>query len=327
MKMKSYSIAIRTLGLTGDIFRKELESIARQTVQPEKVIVYIAEGYVVPDYRVGKEEYVSMKKGMVAQRALRYDDMSCDYVMLLDDDVVLEPDSMERMLRMAKENGADCLGADTFCNQEMSFRGKVYNILVNLVYPWVYKDWAFKIHHTGSFSYNNYPQHGKFYFSQYSTGPATLWKREVLQKMHLEDELWLDKLGFAYNDDMLETYKVYRNGYKLGVAYGMGIRHLNAKSASGVFHEAVDCYYVRCKASAMIWKRAIYDSSDSVGERMYSIIAFMFKAVWLFFVNIAAGIVLRNIRIPYLYIKGLVDAWKEVHSKEWKTLPNYRVIE
>ena len=85
----TYSIAIRTLGKAGEKFRIELESIAAQTVQPEKVIVYIAEGYPRPEITVGKEEYVWVKKGMVAQRAIRYDEISSDCVLLLDDDVRL----------------------------------------------------------------------------------------------------------------------------------------------------------------------------------------------------------------------------------------------
>ena len=51
-----YSIAIRTLGTSGEMFVAELESIKRQTIQPEKVVVYIAEGYKRPDYTIGKEE-------------------------------------------------------------------------------------------------------------------------------------------------------------------------------------------------------------------------------------------------------------------------------
>jgi len=54
MTLPSYSIAIRTLGTAGDKFRRELESLCAQTVQPEKVLVYIAEGYPRPDFTVGK---------------------------------------------------------------------------------------------------------------------------------------------------------------------------------------------------------------------------------------------------------------------------------
>ena len=89
----SYSIAIRTLGAAGDKFRMELESIITQTVQPERVMVYIAEGYPRPEFTVGREEYVWVKKGMVAQRALPYDDISSEYIMMLDDDVMLAAES------------------------------------------------------------------------------------------------------------------------------------------------------------------------------------------------------------------------------------------
>ena len=71
----TYSIAIRTLGTNPDVLCRELNSILRQTVQPEKVVVYIAKGYERPAFTVGNEEYVWVKKGMVAQRALRYDEI------------------------------------------------------------------------------------------------------------------------------------------------------------------------------------------------------------------------------------------------------------
>ena len=51
-----YSVAIRTLGTSGEKFVRELESIKRQTLQPEKVVIYIAEGYNRPEYTIGKEE-------------------------------------------------------------------------------------------------------------------------------------------------------------------------------------------------------------------------------------------------------------------------------
>lgn len=64
----SYSVAIRTLGTSAEKLVQELESINSQTVQPDKVVIYIAEGYKRPDFQIGKEEYVWVKKGMVADR-------------------------------------------------------------------------------------------------------------------------------------------------------------------------------------------------------------------------------------------------------------------
>ena len=110
----NYSIAIRTLGTSGEKFVRELESIKRQTVQPEKVVIYIAEGYERPQYTIGKEEYVWVKKGMVAQRALSYSEIDSPLLMMLDDDVELEPDSAERVCNITSSrlsaNGWTCSG-------------------------------------------------------------------------------------------------------------------------------------------------------------------------------------------------------------------------
>ena len=91
--LPSYSIAIRTLGTAGELFRRGLDSIAAQTVPPERVIVYIAEGYSRPTFTRGKEEYVWVKKGMVAQLALPYHEIGSECILMLDDDVELAPDS------------------------------------------------------------------------------------------------------------------------------------------------------------------------------------------------------------------------------------------
>ena len=91
----TYSIAIRTLGTAGEKFRQELESIRAQTLLPDRVLVYIAEGYPRPGFTVGREEYIPVKKGMFTQRALPYDEVTSDCILLLDDDVLLLPGSTE----------------------------------------------------------------------------------------------------------------------------------------------------------------------------------------------------------------------------------------
>ena len=93
--LPTYSIAIRTLGTAGEKFRKELESLCAQTVRPERVVVYIAEGYEGPKFTVGSEEYVWVPKGMMSQRVLPYDEITSDCILMLDDDVLLAPDSAE----------------------------------------------------------------------------------------------------------------------------------------------------------------------------------------------------------------------------------------
>ena len=139
---RTYSIAIRTLGTGGEKYRILLESITQQSLPPERVLVYIAEGYVIPDFRVGKEEYVVVPKGMAQQRILPYDEISSDCILLLDDDVRLGETAAERLLKTLTEHQADCVGADTFRNQDMSWKQKVAAFLLGGVYSHSNEHWA-----------------------------------------------------------------------------------------------------------------------------------------------------------------------------------------
>ena len=322
----TYSVAIRTLG-TSPALRSELESLHRQTVLPDKIMVYIAEGYSRPEYTVGKEEYKWVPKGMVRQRTLQYDDIDSEYILFLDDDVELAPNTAELLLKAAEDYSADCVGPDTFKNQDMSVKSKLYAAVTNLVLPRPNDRWAFMIHRNGSFSYNNNPKDG-FYLSQSCAGPAWLCKKNVFLSLHLEDELWLEKMGFPFGEDVLETYKLYKNGFRLGVYYGSGIKNLDAKSSSGVFQKDERKFYIRSYATFVLWWRMILDYKDqSFLSSMLSALSFGFKAFWLLLINIAAALFLRKVKIPYYYVKGIVDGWHYVHSEDYKKIPSYIIKE
>ena len=323
--MLTYSIAIRTLGRSGELFREELESIARQTVQPERVIVYIAEGYARPDFTVGREEYVWVKKGMVAQRIRPYDEISSDVIFMLDDDIRLAPDSAERMLKAMEEYGADCTGADTFRNQEMSLAMKIGAAVTNLVFPHWDKRLAFKIRKNGSFSYNNRPTNS-FCLSQSCAGNAVMWRKSVCRELHLEDEMWLDELPFAYNDDMVESYKVYKNGFKLGVLYDSGCEHLDCRSSSRAFRNSAEWMHTRTMAMLAIWWRTIYQPARKGSfDRLSAAFSFALKTVWLFVVMCGVSILKLTPRYIVSYINGLTAGWRFVHSDKFRSLRSYVV--
>lgn len=321
--MLTYSIAIRTLGTGGEKFRKELHSIMLQTVQPERVLVYIAEGYPRPDFTVGNEEYVRVKKGMMAQRILPYHEISSDCILMLDDDVRLAPDSAERMLLAMESYHADCVGADTFKSQDMSLKSKVYAALTNLVFPHYSSKWAFKIHRNGSFSYHNRPTQ-PFYWSQSCAGPASLWRKTVYHQLHLEDELWLDELEFAYGEDMLESYKLHKNGFRLGVLYNSGVENLDGGSSSTAFRRSSERMYIRSKASFIIWWRTCFRPGDTDAlAQSLTAVYFLFKFVWVFWVMCGAACITGQPNMVLLYLKGVRDGWDFVHSVKYRLIRNY----
>ena len=323
VSLPSYSIAIRTLGTSGEVFRQELVSVYAQTLRPERVLVFIAEGYDRPAFTVGQEEYIWVPRGMVSQRALHYDEVASDCILMLDDDVVLAPDSAEKMLRALTGQGADCVGADVFRNHRMPLKVKLYAALTNLVFPHRSRKWAFKVHRNGSFSYNIKPEKS-FYRAQSCGGPVMLWRKESFLRLKMDVERWLDTLGYAYGEDLLETYKLHCNGGCLGVLYDAGITHLDARSSSGSFRKSAGHIYIRTKASFMIWWRTCYRTGkDTAWSRTLAALAFGFKTLWLFPVFCGAALVKWDGRFLTLYGKGLRDGWKAVHSPAFRQLPPY----
>lgn len=338
--LPKYSIAIRTLGTAGEKFRLELESIVRQTVQPERVLVYVAEtsGVKFVDGSIGREEYRYVKKGMVAQRALLYEELTSPYLLLLDDDVELAPDSAERLLKSIVAHDADGVGADIFKNQEMSLAGQAFAILTNWVAPHSDEQWAYKVTRTGAFSYLSLRKIRKVKElksekvkecfclpTQKLDGPCVMWKKESMLALHWEEELWMDRLSeFAYGDDLVESYKCFVNGGKLMLNYDAGVKYLNAKTASSMYHHTHKKYYVRSLMSSLIWYRTQLEVKKLKSERVKECpLAFALKCVWLLLVNIIAGVLLLDLRIPVYFVQGLVDAWRFAHSDYYHKLQPY----
>lgn len=321
--MLKYSIAIRTLGTSGEKFVRELESIKRQTVQPENVVIYIAEGYNRPEYTIGKEEYVWVKKGMMAQRVLPYDEIDTPLILMLDDDVELEDDSAQRLIEALEENNFDCIAAVTFRNYMISLPKKVYIAVTNLVFPHWSDTWAVKIHSNGSFSYNNKVTKD-IYLSQSAAGPAALWKKDVFLNLHLEDELWIDRLGFSFGDDNLIFNKLYKNGYRLGAHYECGVKHLDGKSSSSAFQKDLKKFYTRSVASFMVWYRTCYGLKGlSPFKKAWAACSFAMKSLWLFIVHFAASIYLCSPKVLWYFTKGVCDGIRMVNSKDFQQIPNY----
>ncbi len=321
--MLTYSIAIRTLGTGGEKYREELRSIQLQTVRPERVLVYIAEGCTEPVFREGNEEYIPVPRGMMAQRILPYNEISSDCVLMLDDDVRLAPDSAEKLLAALEGQRADCVGADVFRNQEMPLNRRLFAAVTGLVFPHRSRKWAFKLHRNGSFSYNGRPEDLP-YLSQTCGGPAQLWRKDAFLRMRMEEELWLDTLPFPYNEDTLMTYKLYRNGGRLCVLYGSGIENLDGATSSAGYKNSMDRIHVRTKASFMVWWRTCYrNGANTCLSRTLAAVAFALKSLWMVLVMAVASVVTLSPRVLPSYFKGMLDGWRSVHAPAFARLGKY----
>ncbi|MCH5172274.1 MAG: glycosyltransferase [Erysipelotrichales bacterium] len=301
----------------------ELRQIYAQTVQPKEVLIFIPEGYKRPEFQIADEQYIQVKKGMASQRLRSYDDVKTDYILMLDDDVSLQPESVEKLLEEAKKNKTDIIGADTFCNYKLPFSKKLYAAITNLVLPHFSQKWAFKILPNASFSYLNNPRKN-YYPSQSCAGNVMLWKTESYNSLKMEDELWIDNLPFAYGDDMLESYKVYKNGRKLGVVFNSGIKHLDYRSASDSFRKSPDFIKKRTLAQIAVWCRTCYQPEKSnFKKKSLAQFCFILKKLWQFKLFLLLSLIKFNFSYIGNYIKGLKEGWKFVHSEMFKNLPPY----
>ena len=315
----SYSVAIRTLGTAGEKYQETLDSIQRQLLKPEKIMVYIPYGYDLPKETIGVEEYVRCEKGMVTQRSLPFDEISSDYILFLDDDLSFEPDFVRLLFDGLIAKDGDCICPDIYSVHNNSTLIKIRDFFGGTI-PHFDKRWSFKIRLDGHYSYNSNPTDGVL-LTQSGAGACILCKKNAYKAIHFEDERWLDQFHFGLGEDQLFVYKLYRYGYRVLTSYDSKIIHLNAGAGhdSNYLNNAIASGFCRY----MIWYRTIYTYSKSVIWKVRCYTAMLMCIIICFPLNIA--IVLKHQSVDYLIAitKGRRRAKQFTKSEMYSKVPSY----
>lgn len=319
--MIKYSAVIRTLGTAGKYYQATLDSLKCQTVRPSAIIVYIAEGYPIPKETIGIEEYHYVPKGMVAQRALQYDEVQTEYCLFLDDDVYLPPDAVEKMYRELLKHDAQVISPCTFNNHEMPVRSKLIKTFTGKEVCRIWEDkWAFKVLRTAGFSYNNNPIK-PVYESQSNAGPCFFCRKEDFLKISFQEELWLDEAPYALPEDQVMFYKMYKKGLKVLTTFDTGIVHLDAGTTMSVNPDRNrKLIFSEYRNKLIFWHRFIYLPEKCFLLRVWDVIA----------VGYAYAIQAIKYSIKYLmgkkddaraFFGGIKDAVAFLKSQEYRELP------
>lgn len=317
----SYCAAIRTLGTAGDKYLQTLKSLEDQTVKPKKIIIYIAEGYSLPKETIGIEQYVYVKKGMVAQRALPYDEIDTEYGLFLDDDVSFPPDMVEKLYRGLREFDGDCISPNVFPNHNMPFKKKIGAMFGAFCFPRRPDDWAFKIQRNAAYTYNNRPSRA-VYQSQSASFNCFFCKMNVYRQIDYRDEIWLDRFRYALGDDLLFYYKLHINGYKLLVHYSAGCVHLDAQSGRRPY--SAERIKSVGELSFITWHRICYNlTRNTVYDKFLSIASYSLRIVFRSLFHMINGLKQGKLAEPVHYWSGLTAGIKFVHSEEYKKIPNF----
>lgn len=311
-----YSVAIRTLGTAGEKYQRLLESLERQTVPPEQIVVYIAEGYPVPEETIGKEQYVYVRKGMVAQRALRYDEIDTEYILFLDDDLVLGPDTVESMYEAMVQSGADVVAPDIFRN---SGRGMMSRMLMFLSGRMVARHddgrWGYKVMRNAGYSYNRNPKK-KVYMSQTNAGACLLCRKSDFLSIRFDEELWLDNQGYALGEDQTMYYKMYRKGLKVATLYDCDIEHLDAGDNLNPERER-RLIYADFRFKTIFWHRFIFMPEKSCLMKVWDCLCIGYAIMFTLTVSL--------LKCRFLVLKTKYDAVRDacafIRSPEYRSLP------
>lgn len=311
-----YTAIIRTLGKAGERYQRLLNSLATQTIAPKAIIVYIAEGYQIPSETIGIEHYIYVKKGMLAQRALPYDEIETEYILCLDDDLEFPPNSVERMFQLLIEHNANVISPDIFPNAQRPFTSEIMMTLSGRMRARRFDDiWGYKVMRTGGYSYNKNPQN-EIYISQTNAGACFLCKKEDFLKLNLNEELWVDQLHYPIGEDQVTYYKMYCCGLKQITWYNHHFIHLDAGGNMTVEKEKMrlygDIYF-----KLVFWHRFLYAPEKSIFAKLWDILCITYYITFTLFISL----IKCELRILKTKWESLLDAYRFLHSEEYKSLP------
>ena len=311
-----YTAVIRTLGTAGKKYQILLDSLVAQTIKPKDIIVYIAEGYPKPKETVGFEKYIYVKKGMVAQRALQYKEVTTEYILFLDDDVYLPPNGVEILYNQLKENDADVISPDVFPNSKRSFKSEMMMTLSGRMRARRNDDiWGYKVMRNAGYSYNANPIKS-VYWSQTNAGPCFLSAKKSFLDIHFEEEQWMDELSYALGDDQVMFYKMYKRGLKILTSYDSGIEHLDAGTTISKDKEKT-LIYADFRFKTIFWHRFIYLPENSILLKFLDILCIGYAFSFTLLISLVKG----ELEMLQLKWNAMKSGWSFTRSKEYKSLP------
>lgn len=312
-----YTVVIRTLGTAGEKYQKLLDSLVKQSIRPSAIYVYIAEGYQCPKETVGVERLIYVKKGMVAQRALQYDEVDTEYILFCDDDLYLPENAVEDLYNALIENNAQVVSPDVFNNAQ---RGLLSELMMTVSGRMRARrndqTWGYKVMRTGGYSYNKDPKK-KVYRSQTNAGPCFFCRKDDFLKVHFEDELWLDKMTYALGDDQVMFYKMHCIGMKVLTHYSSGIVHLDAGTARITQEKEHRIIYSDFFFKCVFWHRFLYMPERSFVIKLCNSLCLIYMLLFALLVSL-----LKFDKLTLkLKLDAISDAITFIRSDSYKALP------
>lgn len=319
----SYSIVIRTLGNAGLKYKALLDSIAKQTVQPEEVIVAIPEGYEL-DYTLGTERVIRSKKGMVSQRAEGILAAKSDYILVVDDDVEFGPTMVQELYDYMVANHLNCcLPMEGVDNNPDSKTMDLRRPLISTI-RWAITGQMFTSRRKSEYLdvltlaaghkvYLNSNNPDKCYLCTTACFQCFFIETKLAKAAHFEDEIWLQEGSFtSYSgyDEPVFFSKLNKMGLRMAYALRTRYKHLDAGAGHRItnkLNERSFRNFSLARNRTVYWYRFIYRYQTTWYNKMRA----LFWGIYSF-VNYTLLTIIINCRPKYCKsLKYLFLGYKE----------------
>lgn len=318
MKYPTYSVAIRTLGKAGEKYQAELDSLVNQTLKAEAINVYIPNGYDIPKETMGREKYYRCDKGMVAQRALPFREITSDYILFLDDDIVLPPNAVEDMFDKLVEKGGECISVSFEPPESITVNNILKRAIISGWYPHRDRNIAWKIGINGEYTFCVNPNSAVL-----ATGclcfAIILISKSAYDKLSFNEEKWLDAFGYSVHDEAVFGYKLLSRGIQPYLYFADGYHHLDARCGHSRVESISDAKKFGCRLA--VWYRLVYSrKSRGILFKTMATMAFSLFMLRQYILRGLRCLALREPQFLWLAICELRNAWRLIHSEPYKSL-------
>lgn len=308
MKTFSYSVVIRTLGNTGQKYNALLQSIKKQTIKPEEIIVVIPHGFTL-DYTLGYEKIIYSERGMITQRAIGIKKAKSDYILVVDDDIDFSETMVEELYDYMLENNLDvCFPMegvpteDDLTNEKENFEWPFSKILRSAFTGQMFisnkeSDFLDVITVTAGhkvFTKNKYKD--RCYLCQTGNFQCHFIKTKLAQNLHLEHELWLEQgtiSSYSSFDDPVYYYGLFLKGARMAYSLRTRYRHLDAgagRPAKSKLEEKRIRYYTMAKNRTIFWYKYLWKPAKTFTRKVMVLMGGLYGTVNYTLFSIAVSI-------------------------------------
>lgn len=289
-----YSVVIRTLGNTGEKYRRTLDSILVQTLSPTEIVVAIPDGFPL-DHQIGTERIVRCPKGMVTQRIVGIDAANGDYMLVIDDDIEMPPDFVEKMYETLSERNLDCVLA--FCDEilkpSLKYTGVLKKCRGAFTGQYFYSGRKSEYYDviTGTAGHRTYVNHPEG-MCQTGCFQCFFIKKDAALSVHFQDDRWLEQGSlstYAAYDDAVFFYKLFLKGGR--IAYAINARYIHLDGSAGRKAQSkLDSKRIRLYSIArnryVFWHKYIYPSRHSAATKFAGLYALVNYTLYSVAVNL-----------------------------------------